>query len=43
VHDLRETRRASVLMVNFRQLRVLDMHWFRLWFATNPPIDTIMI
>jgi hypothetical protein len=32
-----------LLMVNFRQVRVLVIHWFRLWFATNPPLGILMM
>jgi hypothetical protein len=34
---------GSVLMVNFRQLRLLVIHWFRLWFGTNPPLGILMM
>jgi hypothetical protein len=33
----------TLLMVNFRQPRVLVIHWFRLWFATNRPLGILMI
>jgi hypothetical protein len=34
---------SSLLTVNFRQPRVLVIHWFRLWFTTNPPLGILMI
>jgi hypothetical protein len=33
----------GLFTVNFRQPRVLVIHWFRLRFATNPPLGTLMI
>jgi hypothetical protein len=36
-------RPCILLTVNFRQPRVLVIHWFRLWFATNPPLGILMI
>jgi hypothetical protein len=34
---------AALLTVNFRQPRVLVIHWFLLWFATNPPLGILMM
>jgi hypothetical protein len=40
----RKARRSCrLLTVNFRQPRVLVIHWFRLWFATNRPLGILMI
>jgi hypothetical protein len=32
---------GEMLTVNFRQPRVLDIHWFRLLFATNLPLGIL--
>jgi hypothetical protein len=32
-----------MLMVYFRQPRLLKIHWFRLWFATNQPLGILMM
>jgi hypothetical protein len=34
---------GEMLTLNFRQPRVLAIHWFRLWFATNPPLGTLIM
>jgi hypothetical protein len=34
---------GDMLTVNFRQPKVPVIHWFLLWFATNPPLDILMV
>jgi hypothetical protein len=34
---------GEMLTGNFRQPRLLVIHWFQLWFATNPPLGIEMM
>jgi hypothetical protein len=43
LHRLPMQSPGRLLTVNFRQPRVLVIHWFRLWFATNPPLGILVM